>query len=75
MTETNKGSMNLDIGGIKVTVKLQESGVALDVFKKNDTMIGFCRHDQVIKSDWKTYEELGVDITNKNIEDGEDDRP
>ena len=69
MTETNKGLMNLDIGGIKVTVELQESGVALDVFKKNDSMIGFCRHDQVIKSEWKTYEQLGLNISQSKIEE------
>lgn len=62
MSNINKGLMNLDIGGIKVTVELQESGVALDVFKKNDGLIGFCRQDQVIKSEWKTYEELGLNV-------------
>tara|TARA_R110002051_G_scaffold32786_6_gene74005 strand:- start:7005 stop:7244 length:240 start_codon:yes stop_codon:yes gene_type:complete len=62
MSEEGQNSIVLDIGNIKVSVKLQESGVALDVFKKNNNRIGFCRTDEVIKSSWKTYDELGVEL-------------
>ena len=62
MNEEQQKSISLDIGNIKVSVELKESGVALDVFKKNNNRIGFCRTDEILKSSWKTYGELGIEV-------------
>jgi len=61
-------TLDLDVGAIKISVKLDEKGVFLDVFKKKGNQIGFCRQDEIIKSISKTYCELGIEV--KELLDG-----
>jgi hypothetical protein len=55
-------TLDLEVGAVKISVKLNEEGVFVDVLKKMDSMIGFCRKDQLLKSSSKTYNELGIEI-------------
>jgi hypothetical protein len=55
-------TLDLEVGTVKISVKLNEEGVCVDVLKKMDGMIGFCREDQLLKSSSKTYDELGIEI-------------
>ena len=61
-------TLDLDVGNIKISVKLDEEGVFVDVFKKKGNQIGFCRQDEIIKSTSKTYSDLNIEI--RELPDG-----
>tara|TARA_R110000824_G_scaffold300569_2_gene488604 strand:- start:1124 stop:1327 length:204 start_codon:yes stop_codon:yes gene_type:complete len=54
--------LKLDIGSIKIHVKLDAEGVLLNVFRDTSNDIGFCRRDEIIESKRKPYSEFDVDI-------------
>tara|TARA_R110002020_G_scaffold55309_1_gene153508 strand:+ start:814 stop:1014 length:201 start_codon:yes stop_codon:yes gene_type:complete len=54
--------IDIDFGNLKVSVKLEEEGVVVDILKKMDGQIGFCRTDELIKSTSETYGDLGVEM-------------
>tara|TARA_R110000824_G_scaffold207211_1_gene392526 strand:+ start:1645 stop:1854 length:210 start_codon:yes stop_codon:yes gene_type:complete len=55
-------TLDLDVGAIKISVKLDTEGVFVSVFKKKGSQIGFCRKDELINSTSKTYSEFGIEI-------------
>lgn len=60
--------LNLDMGNITVSVKLEDDGILVDVLR-NANLIGFARNPEVIESAKKTYSELGLEV--KEIEENE----
>ena len=54
--------LKLDIGSIKIHVKLDTEGVLLNVLRDTSNDIGFCRRDEIIESKRKPYAEFDVDI-------------
>jgi hypothetical protein len=62
-------TLELDVGNVKISVKLDNKGVEVDILQINKNKIGFCRSDDIIKSARKTYNELGLEI--KEIKDSE----
>lgn len=55
-------TIDIDVGSIKVSVKLEKECITVDILKKMDGQIGFCRKDELIKSTTETYNDLGVEM-------------
>ena len=53
----------LHVDEMTIHVKLDDEGVAVDVWKADDSFYG----DSVIASTWKTYNDMGVEV--KGIKD------
>tara|TARA_R110000824_G_scaffold128568_5_gene289608 strand:- start:11044 stop:11250 length:207 start_codon:yes stop_codon:yes gene_type:complete len=58
--------LNLDIGNVKVSVKLEEDGVVVDVLS-NKNKIGFSQTSEIITSKSKSYADFGLEV--KEVED------
>tara|TARA_R110000824_G_scaffold12756_1_gene55774 strand:+ start:822 stop:1010 length:189 start_codon:yes stop_codon:yes gene_type:complete len=58
----NDKCLNVDIGKITVSVKMDSKGIALDIIKKANP-VGFCRaEEEIVESAWKEYKDFGFEV-------------
>jgi len=53
--------LNLEVGNVKVLVKLEEDGVVVDILN-NRNKIGFSQTSEIITSKSKSYEDFGLEV-------------
>tara|TARA_R110002020_G_scaffold79395_1_gene199058 strand:- start:8 stop:214 length:207 start_codon:yes stop_codon:yes gene_type:complete len=60
--------LNLDVGNVKISVKLEDERVVVDILS-NKNRIGFAQASEIITSKSKSYADFGLEVK-EAIDDG-----
>jgi hypothetical protein len=61
MNEVENKSIDLEVGNVRVSVRLDKEGVEVDLIR-TDNQIGFCPQDEILESASSSYLDFGLEV-------------